>query len=217
MSKSLGNFFTVRDVAKEYGYEPSPLSHDSPPTTAAPSTTAWRSSSSAAPPSSVSTTAAATSCSCWRTARPAKRRARPRVRERLETYRAKFIESMDDDLNTADALSARCSTLPATVNATFAAQAPSQELCSFALSLFDELAGVLGLVYRTEDESLGSDESAEIETQRSTVEPRLGHRRPHPRRAQSAPCRARGHAAGREVAHRVISSGRPLPRAEQVQ
>ena len=49
------------------------------------------------------------------------------------------------------------------MNATFAAQGPSQELCGFALSLFDELAGVLGLVYRTEDESLGSDESAEIE------------------------------------------------------
>ena len=62
----------------------------------------------------------------------------------------------------ADALSALFD-LARDVNATFAAQAPSQELCSFALSLFDELAGVLGLVYRTEDESLGSDESAEIE------------------------------------------------------
>ena len=39
MSKSLGNFFTVRDVAEKYGYEPIRLSDALRPTTAAPSTT----------------------------------------------------------------------------------------------------------------------------------------------------------------------------------
>ena len=161
MSKSLGNFFTVRDVAKEYGYEPirylmiashyrSPINY------------------------SVEVIEQCRSAlerlyNCRGNlvfllahSAPGEAEGEAAVRERLETYRAKFIESMDDDLNTADALSALFD-LARDVNATFAAQAPSQELCGFALSLFDELAGVLGLVYRTEDESLGSDESAEIE------------------------------------------------------
>ena len=161
MSKSLGNFFTVRDVAKEYGYEPIRYlmiaSH-------------YRSPINYSVEVIEQCRAALERLYNCRGnlvfllahSAPGEAEGEAAVRERLETYRAKFIESMDDDLNTADALSALFD-LARDVNATFAAQAPSQELCSFALSLFDELAGVLGLVYRTEDESLGSDESAEIE------------------------------------------------------
>ena len=161
MSKSLGNFFTVRDVAKEYGYEPIRYlmiaSH-------------YRSPINYSVEVIEQCRAALERLYNCRGnlvfllahSAPGEAEGDAAVRERLETYRAKFIESMDDDLNTADALSALFD-LARDVNATFAAQAPSQELCSFALSLFDELAGVLGLVYRTEDESLGSDESAEIE------------------------------------------------------
>ena len=161
MSKSLGNFFTVRDVAKEYGYEPIRYlmiaSH-------------YRSPINYSVEVIEQCRAALERLYNCRGnlvfllahGAPGEAEGEAAVRERLETYRAKFIESMDDDLNTADALSALFD-LARDVNATFAAQAPSQELCGFALSLFDELAGVLGLVYRTEDESLGSDESAEIE------------------------------------------------------
>ena len=161
MSKSLGNFFTVRDVAKEYGYEPIRYlmiaSH-------------YRSPINYSVEVIEQCRAALERLYNCRGnlvfllahGVPGEAEGEAAVRERLETYRAKFIESMDDDLNTADALSALFD-LARDVNATFAAQAPSQELCGFALSLFDELAGVLGLVYRTEDESLGSDESAEIE------------------------------------------------------
>ena len=161
MSKSLGNFFTVRDVAKEYGYEPIRYlmiaSH-------------YRSPINYSVEVIEQCRAALERLYNCRGnlvfllahSAPGEAEGEAAVRERLETYRAKFIESMDDDLNTADALSALFD-LARDVNATFAAQAPSQELCGFALSLFDELAGVLGLVYRTEDESLGSDESAEIE------------------------------------------------------
>ena len=161
MSKSLGNFFTVRDVAKEYGYEPIRYlmiaSH-------------YRSPINYSVEVIEQCRAALERLYNCRGnlvfllahSAPGEAEGEAAVRERLETYRAKFIESMDDDLNTADALSALFD-LARDVNATFAAQAPSQELCSFALSLFDERAGVLGLVYRTEDESLGSDESAEIE------------------------------------------------------
>ena len=161
MSKSLGNFFTVRDVAKEYGYEPIRYlmiaSH-------------YRSPINYSVEVIEQCRAALERLYNCRGnlvfllahSAPGEAEGEAAIRERLETYRAKFIESMDDDLNTADALSALFD-LARDVNATFAAQAPSQELCGFALSLFDELAGVLGLVYRTEDESLGSDESAEIE------------------------------------------------------
>ncbi len=161
MSKSLGNFFTVRDVAKEYGYEPIRYlmiaSH-------------YRSPINYSVEVIEQCRAALERLYNCRGnlvfllahGAPGEAEGEAAVRERLETYRAKFIESMDDDLNTADALSALFD-LARDVNATFAAQAPSQELCGFALSLFDELAGVLGLVYRTEDGSLGSDESAEIE------------------------------------------------------
>ena len=161
MSQSLGNFFTVRDVAKEYGYEPIRYlmiaSH-------------YRSPINYSVEVIEQCRAALERLYNCRGnlvfllahSAPGEAEGEAAVRERLETYRAKFIESMDDDLNTADALSALFD-LARDVNATFAAQAPSQELCGFALSLFDELAGVLGLVYRTEDESLGSDESAEIE------------------------------------------------------
>ena len=161
MSKSLGNFFTVRDVAKEYGYEPIRYlmiaSH-------------YRSPINYSVEVIEQCRAALERLYNCRGnlvfllahSAPGEAEGEAAVRERLDTYRAKFIESMDDDLNTADALSALFD-LARDVNATFAAQAPSQELCGFALSLFDELAGVLGLVYRTEDESLGSDESAEIE------------------------------------------------------
>ena len=65
MSKSLGNFFTVRDVAEKYGYEP---------ITAAPSTTRWRSSSSARRGWSGFTPAGTT----WTS--PSRRRGRGRTR-----------------------------------------------------------------------------------------------------------------------------------------
>ena len=57
------------------------------------------------------------------------------------------MEALDDDLNTADALSALFE--PARdLNSTLTpAGEPSYELCEFALGLYMELAGVLGLLY----------------------------------------------------------------------
>ena len=54
---------------------------------------------------------------------------------------------MDDDLNTADAISALFE-LARDINGNINAQTkPSKELCNFALNLYNELAEILGLLY----------------------------------------------------------------------
>ena len=84
------------------------------------------------------------------------------IRARFETYRARFIEAMDDDLNTADALAALFE-LAREINTTLtAANEPSRELCEFALSLFGELADVLGLLYQKKEASLDEEIEALI-------------------------------------------------------
>ena len=68
-------------------------------------------------------------------------------KRRMEGYEDRFIENMEDDLNTADALSALFD-FAKDINTNLTAEtAPSRELCGFALNLFTELAGVLGLLY----------------------------------------------------------------------
>ncbi|HBQ45841.1 MAG TPA: cysteine--tRNA ligase, partial [Ruminococcaceae bacterium] len=158
MSKSLGNFFTVRDVAQKYGYEPirflmlsahyrSPINYNE----------------------EVMGQCRASLERLYNCrgnlgfllahAKPGEREGEKAVRRRLETYQDKFIEAMEDDLNTADALSALFD-LAKDINSSLTAEtAPSKELCAFALGLFGELAGVLGLLYAKS----GATADAEIE------------------------------------------------------
>ena len=79
------------------------------------------------------------------------------MRRKLGEYQDHFIEAMEDDLNTADAISALFD-LARSINSNLnASTAPSKELCSFALNLFNELAGVLGLLYAKQDNSLDEE------------------------------------------------------------
>ena len=64
---------------------------------------------------------------------------------------------MDDDLNTADAVSAVFELARDINTATAAVNAPSKALCEFALELFKELNGVLGLVKDEEKENLDEE------------------------------------------------------------
>lgn len=64
-------------------------------------------------------------------------------------YKDKFIEAMDDDLNTADGLAAIFD-LVRDVNTRIKAEA-SKEIIRFAYDLFMELVSVLGLLYRKEE------------------------------------------------------------------
>ena len=89
------------------------------------------------------------------------------IRRRFSEYQDHFIEAMEDDLNTADALSALFD-LARDINSTLnASSAPSKELCAYALDLFNELAGVLGLLYNQKDDQLLDEEVEKLIEQRN--------------------------------------------------
>ena len=156
MSKSLGNFFTVRDTAEIYGYASirmfllmahyrSPLSF-----------------SADALSSAKSALARLQTCHDNLTflAANGTEALNNDEREFLETshkYRERFIAAMDDDLNTADAVSVifelvrACNTIAASQNC-------SKEFAARSLELLRELEGVLGLLYEVENAD-GSNES----------------------------------------------------------
>ncbi|MDD4121984.1 MAG: cysteine--tRNA ligase, partial [Eubacteriales bacterium] len=71
--------------------------------------------------------------------------------EALETYRDKFISAMDDDLNTADAISAVFELIK-DIN-TKTKNGSTIEFAEKCLSLLDELTAVLGLLRETEEDS----------------------------------------------------------------
>ena len=161
MSKSLGNFFTVRDVANEYGYEPirylMVASHYRSPINYSVGVIEQCRAS----------LERIYNCRdnlefLMQHSASGEKEGEAEIRARFETYRDRFIEAMDDDLNTADALAALFE-LAREINTTLtAANEPSRELCEFALSLFGELADVLGLLYQKKEASLDEEIEALI-------------------------------------------------------
>ena len=79
----------------------------------------------------------------------------------IEERKNEFITAMDDDLNTADALAA-VFMLVRDINTTIANGAGKDALNACA-GIFDQLTGVLGLVYNRKNESLDSEIEALIE------------------------------------------------------
>ena len=150
MSKSLNNFFTVREVAEHYGYEPirymmlqahyrSPLNYSAEVIEQCKSALdrlyTCRNNLDFA--ISNATAEAVEGEDALKTA--------------FEGRREQFIKAMDDDLNTADGISALFD-LVKDINTAITAP-HSKEFLEFAAALFDELANVLGLVYnrKTDD------------------------------------------------------------------
>ena len=86
--------------------------------------------------------------------------------EKLEKHRESFIKAMDDDLNTADAITAVFE-LIADVN-TIVTNGASKEFAETALSLLEELTDVLGLLKRSQDDSIDGD-IAELVEERQTA------------------------------------------------
>ena len=68
-----------------------------------------------------------------------------------DKLKAEFIEVMDDDLNTADALS-KLFELVTAINTTGTLQ--SKEAIVYTAEIFDELAGVLGLLYNRKTDEI---------------------------------------------------------------
>ena len=80
--------------------------------------------------------------------------------EAYDKHRQKFISAMDDDLNTADAITVMFE-LAKDIN-TNITNAPSKKLAEESLKIFMELANVLGLLYVDEKTSLDDEIEALI-------------------------------------------------------
>lgn len=149
MSKSLNNFFTVRDVAEKYGYEPIRY---------------FLVSSQYRSPINYSVDIieqAKNSLDRLYTCRDnidfALKNAADggEIPEFIETRKNEFITAMEDDLNTADALAAIFN-LVRDINTAIANGAGKATLTACA-DMFDQLTGVLGLVYNRKTEALDSE------------------------------------------------------------
>ena len=161
MSKSLGNFFTVRDVAEKYGYEPiryllisaqyrSPINY-----------------STDIIEQCISALNRLYTCRDsldfeLKNAADAEHDGDKAIIDGFDKYREQFIAAMDDDLNTADAI-ASIFELVRDINTNVVGKTPSKALVEGAIAMFDELTGVLGLVYNRKTETLDSDVEALIE------------------------------------------------------
>ncbi len=155
MSKSLGNFFTVRDVANQYGYEPirffliassyrSPINYNAEIIEQAKASLERLYNCKSALSFALDNAAEGGA-------------ADPAFGAALEARRSQFVEAMEDDLNTADAIAALFE-LVRDINVHLNGQ-PSRADLEAAQALFDELTGVLGLLYAREEEA--ADEEIE--------------------------------------------------------
>ncbi len=149
MSKSLNNFFTVRDVAEKFGYEPirymmvsshyrSPINY------------------------SVEVIEQAKNSlerlyTCRKNLDFAIENAPDggEIPGFLQKHQQEFIDAMEDDLNTADALAA-VFMLVRDIN-TLLTQPSGKDTLLACADTFDQLTGVLGLVYNRKTETLDSE------------------------------------------------------------
>lgn len=154
MSKSLGNFFTVRDVAEKYGYEPIRYLMIS---------SQYRS------PINYSVdiieqgkNALERLYTCRDNLDFALKNAAEggAVPEFIEAHKNAFTAAMEDDLNTADALAAVFN-LVRDINTAVQNGAGKNAVEAF-ISAFDELTGVLGLVYNRNTQAIDSEVEALI-------------------------------------------------------
>lgn len=80
----------------------------------------------------------------------------------IAAHRDRFIEAMDDDLNTADGLSAVFE-LVKDINTRILDKNVSKHVCETAAGLFDELCNVLGILYNRKSNDVDSEIEALIE------------------------------------------------------
>ena len=149
MSKSLGNFFTVREVADQFGYEPIRYimisSHYRSPINYSVDIL------------NQSKNALDRLYTCLDNMNFALKNAEEggEAPDFLNARKDEFITAMDDDLNTADALAAVFN-LVKDINIMLS-QNPAKNTVKAALDLFNELTEVLGLVYVREDQLLDTE------------------------------------------------------------
>ena len=159
MSKSLGNFFTVRDVAEKYGYEPIRFlmisSHYRSPIN-------YSTDIIEQCKASLSRLYTCRDSLDFALENAAEGEADSDILAMFDKRRQQFIEAMSDDLNTADAIAALFE-LVRDINSNVIAANANKGTVEAAIKVFDELADVLGLVYNREKEDLDSEIEALIE------------------------------------------------------
>ena len=151
MSKSLGNFFTTREVANKFGYEPirfmmlqahyrSPINYSLEIIEQCKS-------------------ALERLYNCKEALSFAKTKAvsgtfTEEQKQSLLKHKENFIAAMDDDLNTADGISAVFELVREINTNVSGSQMASLEYVNFASDLFNELIDVLGLLYNDKKEEI---------------------------------------------------------------
>ena len=160
MSKSLGNFFTVRDVAEKYGYEPIRYlmisSHYSSPINYSYDIIEQ----------SKASLARLYNCRdslefSYKNAVDTCTGSNEDLLKLLNSRREQFIEAMDDDLNTADGLAAIFE-LVRDINTKVIDMKADKEVCETAIKIFDELCDVLGILYNRNTDTLDAKVDALI-------------------------------------------------------
>ena len=163
MSKSKGNFFTVRDIVKEFDYQVlrffmlsahyrSPINFSKELITQS-KTGLDRIINTVKNLNFLTENATTKNLT----------EEEVKIFEGFLTYKEKFIEAMDDDLNTADAIS-HIFSLVREVNSNINGEsASSKELIEKSVALIKELTDVLGVEYGTEEDELSKEVEALIE------------------------------------------------------
>ena len=167
MSKSLGNFFTVRDVAEKYGYEPIRLlmiscQYRSPINYSIDAIEQCKASLDRM-------------YTCRNNLDFALENAVDEAGENdgeiialIDKRKAEFVDAMEDDLNTADAIGVLFE-LIRDLNTNVNDKTVSKAVAEYAISAFDELTGVLGLVYNREQKGSLDDEIEALIEQRNAA------------------------------------------------
>ena len=160
MSKSLGNFKTVREISDVYGYEViryllisshyrSPINY---------SIDIIKQCQSAL--NRLYTCRESLDFALQNAGAPTDKDVE--LKASLSQRKAQFIEAMDDDLNTADALAAVFE-LTKDINTKILDSGASKDVCEYAAGLFDELCAVLGILYNRKENNVNAEIEALIE------------------------------------------------------
>ena len=167
MSKSLGNFFTVRDVAEKYGYEPIRLlmiscQYRSPINYSIDAIEQCKASLERM-------------YTCRDNLDFALQNAVDDAGENdgeimalIDKRKAEFVDAMEDDLNTADAIGVLFE-LIRDLNTNVNDKTVSKVVAEYAISAFDELTDVLGLVYNRDKKGSLDDEIEALIEQRNAA------------------------------------------------
>ncbi len=156
MSKSAGNFFLTRDIAEKYGYEVIrylmiQAQYRAPMNYSVELLDACKASLDRLYECRDTVARAAKSAPGGA--------AQPEV---FEKYRTAFIEALEDDLNTADALTAVFE-LVRELNILAANAQTSKEQLEAGSAVFEELIGVLGLLYERREDAVPEEVMALVQ------------------------------------------------------